>query len=606
MSWLDTWVGGCLQVLAVWLLLSGLDDLLVDLVWLGDLLRRRLTRPRDSPQPKQTTLAGVQPKLIAIFVPLWHEHRVIGKMLERNLNACRYPRFEVFAGCYPNDELTISAVNEVRARHSNVHLVVCPRDGPTSKADCLNAIYQGMLQYEQQRAVHFDLIVIHDAEDWIDPRALDWINYYAQHYDMVQVPVLPLPTPLKEFTHGVYCDEFAEFHTKDLPVRLLMGAGLPSSGVGTGFSRKALERLAAAQEGRIFDADALTEDYAAGLRLKQLGCKQWFIGLAFSGGAPMATREYFPRRFKAALRQRTRWVTGIALQGWQQFGWRGNLAQIYFYWRDRKGLLGNPLTLLVNALFFYGVASWVEARLSGRPWGLARVVSGSWLLQVTLGFQLWRMAVRSVLVGRVYGFWFACLCPLRIIWANGLNATASVTAVVRYLRARWARRPLAWHKTEHRYPQRAALAEPRPRLGELLVRWGWLDEGQLARALASKPQNLRLGEYLVQTGQLSEWQVYRALSAQQELPLERLRPEQIPPAVARSLPRAVVRRWKVLPFKVAYGNLFVATPELPSDKVENELRQFTRLEIRFHLVPPSQFEQLERALIEAPADVHDA
>ena len=33
---------------------------------------------------------------------------------------------------------------------------------------------------------------------------------------MVQVPVLPLPTPFAELTHGVYCDEFAEFQNIDM------------------------------------------------------------------------------------------------------------------------------------------------------------------------------------------------------------------------------------------------------------------------------------------------------------------------------------------------------------------------------------------------------
>ena len=57
-------------------------------------------------------------------------------------------------------------------RHPNVHLAVCPHDGPTSKADCLNWIYQRMILYEEEHGVQFDIIVTHDAEDIIDPDAL--------------------------------------------------------------------------------------------------------------------------------------------------------------------------------------------------------------------------------------------------------------------------------------------------------------------------------------------------------------------------------------------------------------------------------------------------
>ena len=78
------------------------------------------------------------------------------------------------------------------------HRAVCPHDGPTSKADCLNWIYRYMLRYEEQHGVRFEIVVIHDAEDIIHPEALRLINYYAQDYDMVQVPVLPIATPLAE------------------------------------------------------------------------------------------------------------------------------------------------------------------------------------------------------------------------------------------------------------------------------------------------------------------------------------------------------------------------------------------------------------------------
>ena len=61
---------------------------------------------------------------------------------------------------------------------------------------------------------------------------------------MVQVPVLPLRTPLTEWTHGVYIDEFTEYQSRDMPARQAMGAFIPSQGVGTGFRRDALDAFA--------------------------------------------------------------------------------------------------------------------------------------------------------------------------------------------------------------------------------------------------------------------------------------------------------------------------------------------------------------------------
>lgn len=34
----------------------------------------------------------------------------------------------------------------------------------------------------------------------------------------------------------------------------------------------------------------------------------------------VATREFFPEDFRAAYRQRARWLLGIAFQGWTQHG----------------------------------------------------------------------------------------------------------------------------------------------------------------------------------------------------------------------------------------------------------------------------------------------
>jgi len=587
----DRVVLAILAPLAMAILISGLDDLVVDLAWAWTWLKSAL-RPAASvfpPGPRQ--LENAPRQRIAIFVPLWHEHQVVGRMLEHNLAAIRYPDYHFFAGCYPNDVQTQEAVQAVAERFPQVHLALCPHPGPTSKADCLNWIYQHLLLLEERSGEVFDIVVIHDAEDLVHPEELRWINYYAARYDFVQTPVLALATPLRKLTHGVYCDEFAENHSRDMTVRAVLGGFVPSCGVGTGYRRDALERLARASSNRLFEPEALTEDYENGLRLFRLGCSQAFVPISKSsnGGRDfVVTREFFPASWNAALRQRTRWVTGIALQGWQRFGWSGKPGEVYWLWRDRKGLIANPLSLAANLVFIYGAATAMWMRVS--PWQ-AR------LAMATLALQIVRIGVRMLCVGRIYGLVFALGVPARAVYANALNTAATVQAVARYTWARVRGQPLKWLKTEHAYPARAALLAQKRKLGEILVSTGAVPAAELATALAERTPGMRLGEYLVDSHRLAIEELYQALSFQQGLPLVQIEPETVPWPVAHALPEHAVRQWQVLPFRVAEQNLFVASPEAPGPEMTRALKAFTSLEIRFHLVTPAEFERLSKALI---------
>ncbi len=183
--------------------------------------------------------------------------------------------------------------------------------------------------------------------------------------------MLPLPTPLLEFTHGIYCDEFSEFQMIDMPARQFSGSFIPSSGVGTGFAREILERLAEERNNRVFDSASLTEDYEIGVYIHSAGYPQLFAPLKRGDKGFMATREYFPRKMRSAIRQRTRWVTGIALQCWERSGWRGSWRNRYWFWRDRKGLLANPLSLLTNILFLAGLTDLFAETAEHRPWRFA-------------------------------------------------------------------------------------------------------------------------------------------------------------------------------------------------------------------------------------------
>jgi bacteriophage N4 adsorption protein B len=285
--WLDPWWAAGLALLAVWILLSGLDDLFIDLVYL-------LRRPKPISYPSPHALAQASQRRIAVLVPLWREHAVIEQMLRHNLSVILYGNYDFFVGVYPNDPLTSEAVNRVARDDARVHIVLCSHDGPTSKGDCLNAIYEGMADYERRHGVCFEILIPHDAEDRIHPQSLHLINWFARDYPMVQIPVLPIPTAPSAWIHGLYCDEFAEFQCKDIPVRQALGGFLPANGVGTGFERSAAETLRRLYRNQLFDPQCLTEDYETGFRMYAAGFRQLFLPVHDGGLGLVATREYFP------------------------------------------------------------------------------------------------------------------------------------------------------------------------------------------------------------------------------------------------------------------------------------------------------------------------
>ncbi len=394
------WVASLLAPLAYWVLVNGIDDVFIDIAALFSSIRRRFSADPRHRVPTEEELDSAAPRLMAIFVATWKEHKVIQKMIDNNVTKLNYPRVEFFVGGYPNDTLTVAAIRQAVDRYPNVHLALTPHDGPSSKADNLNWIYRRMLLHEKEHAVRFEMVLTHDAEDQMDPDALRWINYYALWNDMVQIPVLAIKRPFRDLAHGVYCDDFAEFQFTDMPARQLLVGSIPTNGVGTGFSRVAIDMLAEKYSSRIFEQACLTVDYENGFRIKRLGLPQKFIPIHVRHGRPIATREYFPLDFKKAVSQKTRWITGITLQSWEFHGALETLRHLYWFWRDRKGLVGNLITPLANILFLFGLSSWTWSTATHHEWLLAREMSRflsdlyDWPRGPGSGRQLFAPAVR--------------------------------------------------------------------------------------------------------------------------------------------------------------------------------------------------------------------
>ena len=451
---LDSLAVELIAPLALWVCLNGLDDVFLDLQfawrWLRGRIRARVWERRSESKHRR----------LALLVPCWAEQEILERMLQLNAAAIRGPGRDVWVGLYPNDRASIEAFHRARARLPRIHGAVGPRDGPTTKADNLNAVWSEILAYEEQVGCDYDAILLHDAEDVIHPLEIAVASAALECGHMVQTPVLPIETGPWDWTHGVYCDEFAESHVKDLRVRADMGGFIPSAGVGTMIGRDVLDRLRIERGQELLNPRSLTEDYFLGLDVHAMGFRQCFpVVRDSSKGKIVATRSYFPRSFRAAVKQRTRWIIGSNLQAWERFGWCVDARQLYWLWRDRKSLINHGASLLTNLCFVYGAIGWLLSRPEGR-WGLGEAISEtrflSWLIAANLILFGWRSVVRIACCRQAYGWIQSLTAPLRAPWANLIGFCATVLALRAFLSAKIRKQRLTWSKTAHAFPERSA------------------------------------------------------------------------------------------------------------------------------------------------------
>src|SRR5690349_6421133 len=152
-SWMLVGAQFLMGFVGVLFLISGVDDLFIDLNFLcRSLFRKLFVMPRYKPLSVDDIRAFPE-QPIAIMVPAWDESAVIRRMLENTLRTLEYSKHHVFVGTYPNDPATGSEVDAVCQSFPNVHRTQCPNNGPTNKADCLNWIYQGILLFEKENDV---------------------------------------------------------------------------------------------------------------------------------------------------------------------------------------------------------------------------------------------------------------------------------------------------------------------------------------------------------------------------------------------------------------------------------------------------------------------
>ena len=392
-------------------LLFAVNDVLVDLIYFGRRIWRGLTVYSRYPRSYASYFVFKKdPGFLAILVPAWDEAAVIASMLKATVDRLDYDDYCIFVGYYRNDPATAAAIASVEDYRIEAVLV--------------------------------DADVVHPYELRIFDGLID-------RAAVIQLPVLPLPDPHSRWISGHYCDEFAEAHMKELVVREAVGAAIPLAGVGCAVARKPLAELAAMADGRPFVGNSMTEDYELGLRIGALGLRTIFVRIPARPGARgvVSTRGHFPATLGAAIRQKARWLGGIALAGWDRLGWSGGLGERWMRMRDRRGPLAAVLLVAAYGAALLWSQIWlaealgapIRARLD--PTLVALLTINAWLLA-------WRVLMRACFTASAYGFAEGLRSIPRLVVGNFIAMLAAARAISLHLGGGAKR----WDKTRHVFP----------------------------------------------------------------------------------------------------------------------------------------------------------
>jgi len=600
-------------IVAVAILISSIDDLFIDgYYWIRQAYRKLFVMPRHAPLRLEQLLEKEE-KWLAIMVPAWKEYDVVAQMVETNTAGLEYDRYVIFVGTYQNDaETTAEADRMVRRYPQRVHRATVPHDGPTCKSDCLNWIVTSINSYEKEHGIEFAGMAMHDCEDVIHPLELHLFNYLIDRKDLIQAPIFSLEREWNEFVGSTYLDDFSEWHEKEMVVRESLTGIVPGSGVATCYSRRAMYLLT--KDGKEpFNVTTLTEDYDLSHRLYKLGTSQIFVKfpvvykttrkdfftrreVEVEVESLIATREYFPATFRAAYRQRARWLLGVAFQGWQQLGWSGSLIDKYFFFRDRKSVVTSFVTLLayflVINLLTLAVLRWAGLDYIRFP----EVTQPGSVIFTIYMINFWffanRLFQRLFFVTKLYGVEEGLLSIIRFPLGNIINLFSLARAWRIFIIHLITGKEIAWDKTQHVYPiSEQKLETYRKKIGEILVEWHTLTEKQLDHTLELQEKTgKKLGALLVELSFISDDNLADAISEQSGLRRSSLEIEDVK-TFASELPEHIIKKYRVVPFAIGEaGTLNLAVASEPDEAMMDEISQHSRRTPAYFIVREAEIE----------------
>lgn len=476
-------------------ILISIDDVFWDLFYL---VSKLFGYVKDPVHISSDEMESVPPKMMALIIAAYREEDVIEAVLRNLLRTTNYPAemMHIFIGVYPNDPATTGIIEGLNKEFPHVHPVVHYLNGPSSKADNINNVLEYTKEFEQKNKIKFKFYVIHDSEDIVHPYEFHLENYLMETHSAVQIPVFPLQEKprlnniFKNMVVGTYADEFAENHYQTMKIRNTVNAFVPSAGTGFAIKREVID----AMDGDVFPVGSLTEDYKLSLQFKRLGYHLYYplehiSRVNFEGKEVIeyiATRSMFPRTYKAAVRQKTRWIHGITMQSFRLRDLindkRLNLQTRYSFYKDWKAKFANLLVLPSYLVFCYFIASYFIDLPVMFP-----TESLSWYLMIALSLtMIHRQIFRFRSVYYIYGLRSATIAtflppviPLRLFVGNVINFHATVNAWNNHLRSdtkkqnkvKVSRRKkkVTWSKTDHEFLDNKILDRFRMRVGDRLL-----------------------------------------------------------------------------------------------------------------------------------------
>ncbi len=577
--------------IAIIFLLSGIDDFIIDSIyWIWARKKKSMLKIED--------IVAKEEKLIAVIVAAWKEEDVIDKMVMNAIKMIDYKNYDIFVGIYPNDEGTKKSLLRLEDPYFNkVHIIVNDVDGPTNKGQNLNMIFKGIKKYESEIGKKYEILLMQDSEDIIHPLSLKLFNYLMPQKSMVQIPVFPIEPEMnfknffKYMISSTYADEFAENHTKDILVRKQIKGIIPSAGVGTAFARDALDKIAAQNSGNVFNYNNVTEDYEVAIRFHEADLQtdyyaEGILRLDDNGKRKIeyiATREFFPNSFRAAVKQKSRWVYGITFQTPSQHSLKGKtFPQIYSLLRDRKARYVNMINLPAYFLFIYSMFDLIYSLATGQPSMFATKIfplfSIIWFVVVTdTALAVLRAANRFIAIKEIYGkknASFAVLLPpiisFRLICGNVINFFSTLDAWKTFIFGNKKR--VKWNKTVHKeYAPEEVLREYKRKLGDILLENKAINEKDLSGAIKNRAAHgMLLGQYLVGNNLVTKKEMDLARSMQLKSYPDELRFEDLDIDLIYMIPEAIAKIGKVLVIGKMKNSVLVA-------KVKGKSESFTEI-----------------------------
>lgn len=530
-------------ILVVLYLLFGIDDFIWDFV---TIFRKRSYKKKHF---KIKDLEKTPPKLIALMIGCWHESKVIKEVVENIVHNTNYPlsMYHIFVGVYPNDPETIKEVKKLEKEFSNVSMVVNNVEGPTSKAQNLNNVIRQIKEYEKNNGIEFAAFTVHDSEDVVHPYEFLVTNYMIEKHDVLQFPVFPIikmpkfSNFFKNITSNTYADEFAENHYSTLVGRYSTGGFVPCAGTGFSLSRKTVMSFG---DEDVLPSSSLTEDYLLSLSLYEKGIQMYYILEKIPRVDSnmkikydyISTRSLFPNTFKAAVKQKTRWIYGITMQSFKfskifKKNKKMKAAGRYTLYKDLKAKYGNLIILLGYSVMIY----WLLSFFIDLPPVYVKGTIPYYLCFVVTGMTIIRQIYRGIALYHVYGFrsmFFGCLLPplfpIRLVYGNIINLVATIKAYkqkfssqkseekgkVKYFinknKKREKPRIIKWAHTDHEFLDSKVLSRYHRNLGDTLLIKEAISPRKLKESLEFKTG--RLGDYLIDRNIIKEENLIDALA----------------------------------------------------------------------------------------------